>query len=148
MLPCLSPWFSQLELASASLSLVANTVLGILVLFRTPCEMKIYRRVLLCNCAVDILFTVAAYAIELVSQRPARSSDWVESTAPHVLALWVKGVSECPFYSTSEKRLFCVVINKQGYGLKTDPGPPSTDSGLVQYAVKARGNVHTSGGST
>lgn len=80
MLPCLSPWFSQFELASASLSLVANTALAILVLFRTPSEMKIYRRVMLCNCAVDIIFTAASYAIELVSQLELQSKSSLNCT--------------------------------------------------------------------
>lgn len=63
---CIPEWYSSLELASAISSLAANGLLVVLVLFRTPRELKVYRRVILGNVSADLLFTICSYVIEVV----------------------------------------------------------------------------------
>ncbi|KAH7707457.1 7TM GPCR protein [Aphelenchoides avenae] len=62
---CLPDWYGRIELSSATISICANTLLIFLILFKTPHDLKVYSRVLLCNCVVDIFYTVSAYMIEL-----------------------------------------------------------------------------------
>lgn len=63
---CIPQWYSTLELASAVTSLAANAILFVLIIFRTPDELKVYTKVLLCNCVIDVFYTAVAYFIELV----------------------------------------------------------------------------------
>ncbi|KAH7710479.1 hypothetical protein AAVH_22217, partial [Aphelenchoides avenae] len=57
---CLPEWYGWIEFNSASLSMIANLSLIYLVIFHTPPELKIFRRVLMCNCFVDVFYTVSA----------------------------------------------------------------------------------------
>lgn len=63
---CIPEWYGTLEVCSATASVFANVLVALLVVFRTPKELKVYRRVLLCNCVVDLFYTTVSYMIELV----------------------------------------------------------------------------------
>jgi hypothetical protein len=54
------------ECCAATVSYVANFLLMMLIVFRTPKELRVYGRVLLANCVVDLTFTTASFVIEAV----------------------------------------------------------------------------------
>lgn len=63
---CLPPWFSWFEGASCAASVMINLTLLYLIAFHTPTDLKPYRRVLGCNCILDLLFAVCSEIIQPV----------------------------------------------------------------------------------
>lgn len=56
------------ECCAAALSYTANIALVYLILFRSSTPLRVYGRVLLVNCLVDLVFTTASLMIESVRQ--------------------------------------------------------------------------------
>lgn len=57
------------EPTAAALSCGVNLLLIWLILFRTPENLREYSRALLCNCCVDIIFTVISVLVQPVRLR-------------------------------------------------------------------------------
>lgn len=55
------------KLFSAVVGYAANFTLLLLIVFRTSKELRVYGRVLLVNCIVDLLYTTASFVIDAVS---------------------------------------------------------------------------------
>lgn len=64
--PCLHPALRASEAVAATLGVLLNMTLAILIIFRTEKELRPYARVLLCNCCVDGIFSLLAYVFEFV----------------------------------------------------------------------------------
>lgn len=64
--PCLHPALRTSEAVTATLGLLLNVTLALLIVSRTEKELRPYGRVLLCNCCVDGVFSLLAYVFEIV----------------------------------------------------------------------------------
>lgn len=64
---CLGETFRLAEYGLATLSLLLNATLFLLILLKTNRELKVYSRVLLCNCVTETLFTLFSVLVEYVS---------------------------------------------------------------------------------
>lgn len=64
--PCLPAWYSWTERTTAVSSYLVNALLILLIVFRTPRNLRVYRRMLICNSLVDLFFTTTSLLIELV----------------------------------------------------------------------------------
>lgn len=65
--PCLHPVLRPTGVATAILGLLLNVLLASLIVFRTEKELRLYGRVLLCNCCVDGVYSMFSYVFEIVS---------------------------------------------------------------------------------
>lgn len=65
--PCVPAWLEHAETVIAVASLVLNLVLALLVVYRTPIELRVYSRVLMTNCIMDVVFTFTVVLFQLVS---------------------------------------------------------------------------------
>lgn len=54
------------EFAAALFSYVANLLLIALMITRTPRDLKVYSRILLLNCIIDMVFTTTSFILEVV----------------------------------------------------------------------------------
>lgn len=54
------------EALATSLGYATNGILIWMILFRTSSELKVYSRVLLVTCIIDVLFATASFVIEVV----------------------------------------------------------------------------------
>lgn len=63
---CLPAVYCRVECPMATLSFGSNALLVLLVIFRTPPELRPYSRVLLCHSFVDLIFTTSSFVIDLV----------------------------------------------------------------------------------
>ncbi|KAH7720922.1 hypothetical protein AAVH_11560 [Aphelenchoides avenae] len=63
--PCLSEGYRTTSYLSTSLGLFLNALAIVLILFRTTKELRVYSRVLLGNCVVDVLFIVVTFVVDL-----------------------------------------------------------------------------------
>lgn len=64
--PCLSEGYRTASYVSTSLGLFLNALAIVLIVFRTTKELRVYSRVLLGNCVVDVLFIVVTFVVDLV----------------------------------------------------------------------------------
>ncbi|KAH7671588.1 hypothetical protein AAVH_42611, partial [Aphelenchoides avenae] len=62
---CLSPALRVSEGVISTSGMLLNTILALLILFRTESELRPYSRVLLSNCAVDAAFSLSAFVFEI-----------------------------------------------------------------------------------
>ncbi|KAH7708059.1 7TM GPCR protein, partial [Aphelenchoides avenae] len=65
MQPCLGVEFRTSEYIASSLSLLANFALILLILLKSTRELHVYSRLLLCNAAIELLFTASSFIVEL-----------------------------------------------------------------------------------
>lgn len=63
---CIPPFYRLSEYFASSMGLALNGILLILILFRTPVELRVYSRVLLCTCFFEMLFALSAMFIDEV----------------------------------------------------------------------------------
>lgn len=64
--PCTSPLYRVNECLTTTLGLTLNAILILLIVFRTPKELRVYSRVLLCGCCFEILFALNCWFIDEV----------------------------------------------------------------------------------
>lgn len=64
---CISSAARWNEYVVSTLSHLMNGLLIFLIVARSPNEIRIYKRVLLLNCAVDLLFTTACLIVGMVT---------------------------------------------------------------------------------
>lgn len=57
------------EILATSLGYAANAILMWMILFRTSSELKVYSRVLLVTCIIDVVFATASFVIEVVTTK-------------------------------------------------------------------------------
>ncbi|KAH7721384.1 hypothetical protein AAVH_11129 [Aphelenchoides avenae] len=54
------------EYCAASVSFIANIGLILLIMIRTSKEMRVYSKVLLANCIIDLFFTSTSFIVDAV----------------------------------------------------------------------------------
>lgn len=67
MPPCVPSYLERTETVTAVACLVINVVLALLIVYRTPTELRVYSRVLMTNCVMDVVFTFTVMLFQLVS---------------------------------------------------------------------------------
>lgn len=63
---CVGSLYRLNSVTAAMLSFVSNGILGGLLLFSFPTELRKYTGVLLCSCAVECLFTMTHLLVDMV----------------------------------------------------------------------------------
>lgn len=70
---CIHPRYRHNTLFAAVLSFIANAVLALLILFRTPPELRRYSQALLCRCGVEAVFATTCLVVDSVGVWHMRS---------------------------------------------------------------------------